>query len=159
MARFLDGEHAVLMSNKCHVGGCRCKTYAPPPGILADRTVNRVELMDVVSAYPQTAAKTDDLINHPAHYTDGEIEVWDYIDDKSLGYFKGNAVKYISRAGKKSHDTEIQDLEKAIAYLNREIERIKKNIVRENTKAFEEFRNPGQTPLDYAGHHSIQGDN
>lgn len=24
----------------------------------------------------------NDLINHPSHYTDGEIEVWNYIKDK-----------------------------------------------------------------------------
>lgn len=43
-----------------------------------------------------------DPVNHPAHYTDGQIEVIDFIDDKQLSYCLGNAVKYISRAGKKT---------------------------------------------------------
>jgi len=65
-----------------------------------------------------------DAVNHPSHYTDGKIEVIDFIEDKNLNYHRGNAVKYISRAGKKHKDTEVEDLKKAIWYLNREIERI-----------------------------------
>ena len=49
-----------------------------------------------------------DPVNHPAHYTDGQIEVIDFIDDKQLSYCLGNAVKYISRAGKKDPATSIR---------------------------------------------------
>lgn len=71
----------------------------------------------------------NDVINHPSHYTDGTIEVWDYIKDKNLNYFLGNAIKYISRAGKKEKDKYIQDLEKAIAYLNKEISNVRENEI------------------------------
>jgi len=64
----------------------------------------------------------NDVINHPSHYTDGKIEVWDYIRDKNLNYFLGNAIKYISRAGKKDKNKYKEDLQKAIAYLQKEIE-------------------------------------
>ena len=37
----------------------------------------------------------NDVINHPAHYTDGGIEVIDFIEAKGLGYHLGNALKYI----------------------------------------------------------------
>ena len=60
-----------------------------------------------------------DDINHPSHYTQGDIEVIDYIEDKKLGYRLGNVVKYVSRAGHK--DDAIKDLKKARWYLNREI--------------------------------------
>ena len=63
--------------------------------------------------------------NHPSHYTDGKIEVIDYIEDKQLGFCLGNAVKYISRAGKKYKDKEIEDLEKAVWYINRRIQELK----------------------------------
>ena len=43
-----------------------------------------------------------DNVNPPAPYTDGKIEVIDYIEDKHFGYHLGNAIKYISRAGKKT---------------------------------------------------------
>ena len=41
-----------------------------------------------------------DNVNHPQHYTDGSIEVLDFIEDKKLNYHRGNSVKYICRAGK-----------------------------------------------------------
>ena len=65
--------------------------------------------------------KQNDVVNHPAHYTDGKIEVIDYIEDKKLGYHLGNCVKYISRAGKKDPAKRLEDLKKAAWYLNREI--------------------------------------
>lgn len=65
-----------------------------------------------------------DPVNHPSHYTDGKIEVIDYIEDKKLGYHLGNAVKYISRAGKKDPTKTVEDLKKARWYIDREIERL-----------------------------------
>lgn len=66
-----------------------------------------------------------DNVKHPQHYTDGSIEVLDFIEDKKLNFHRGNAVKYICRAGKKSKETEIEDLQKAVFYLNREIKNLK----------------------------------
>ena len=67
----------------------------------------------------------NDIVNHPSHYTDGKIEVIEFIEDKGLNFHRGNAVKYISRAGKKNPAKEIEDLEKAAWYINREIARLK----------------------------------
>ena len=68
----------------------------------------------------------EDVVNHPSHYTDGKIEVIEFIEDKNLNYHKGNAIKYICRAGKKDPQKEIEDLQKAIWYINREIKNIKR---------------------------------
>ena len=66
-------------------------------------------------------------VDHPPYYG-GEsnpyeaikvIEAWD------LGFCLGNTIKYISRAGYKTPDTEIEDLEKAAWYLNHYIESLK----------------------------------
>lgn len=65
-------------------------------------------------------------VYHPKHYNTGKIEVIDFIEDQKFNYYRGNAVKYISRAGKKDKETEIQDLEKAVFYLEREIGRLEK---------------------------------
>lgn len=65
-----------------------------------------------------------DPVNHPSHYTDGKIEVIDFIEDKNLGFHLGNAVKYISRAGKKDPSKKLEDLKKAQWYLNRMIGRL-----------------------------------
>lgn len=63
----------------------------------------------------------NDNINHPSHYTDGKIEVINFIEDKKLNYHRGNVVKYIARAGKKDPAKELEDLKKARWYLDREI--------------------------------------
>jgi hypothetical protein len=68
--------------------------------------------------------KNADNVNHPSHYCDGKIEVIDYIEDKKLGYHLGNVIKYVSRAGKKCPEKEIEDLKKARWYLNRYIEKL-----------------------------------
>ena len=62
------------------------------------------------------------MAESPAHYTRGAIEVWDFIRDQGLNYFRGNAIKYICRAGFKSPQTEIEDLKKAIHYLENELQ-------------------------------------
>lgn len=65
-----------------------------------------------------------DVVNHPIHYTDGKIEVIEFIEDKQLNFHRGNAVKYICRAGKKNPDKEVEDLQKARWYIEREIQRL-----------------------------------
>ena len=68
-----------------------------------------------------------DAVNRPAHYTDGKIEVIDFIEDKKLGFCLGNAVKYISRAGKKDPTKEVEDLKKAVWYIERRIKEIEES--------------------------------
>ena len=66
----------------------------------------------------------DGVVNQPSHYTDGNIEVIDFIEDKKLGFCLGNAIKYISRAGKKDPNKEVEDLKKANWYINRRIKEL-----------------------------------
>jgi len=61
-----------------------------------------------------------DIINKPEHYIHGGIETWDVIEAWKLNYNLGNVVKYISRADHKGK--RLEDLQKARAYLDREIE-------------------------------------
>jgi hypothetical protein len=65
--------------------------------------------------------KEADPVNHPPHYKTGGIETIDFIEAKDLNYRLGNVIKYVSRAGKKETDP-VQDLEKAMFYLKREID-------------------------------------
>lgn len=70
----------------------------------------------------QGAQSMDSLpeVNSPPHYTAGGIETIDYIEAKELGYHLGNAVKYISRAGRKGDASHTRtDIHKAIWYLER----------------------------------------
>lgn len=68
--------------------------------------------------------KNNPMVFRPNHYTEGGIETIDFIRAKSLCYFTGNAVKYISRA--KLKGKEIEDLEKAIFYLQMKVHDLKK---------------------------------
>ncbi len=67
-----------------------------------------------------------EAINHPSHYADGKIEVIDFIEDKKLNFNLGNVVKYVARAGKKDKSKELEDLKKALWYLEREINNYEK---------------------------------
>lgn len=61
-----------------------------------------------------------DIVNQPQHYIGGrKYEPIDVIEDWELGFCLGNAVKYISRAGRK--DDILQDLRKAQWYINRAV--------------------------------------
>lgn len=64
---------------------------------------------------------THDPVNNPSHYAEGrQYEPIAVIEDWELGYRLGNALKYISRAGRKQNT--LEDLKKAAWYLQREIE-------------------------------------
>lgn len=71
-----------------------------------------------------TATPPSDPVNHPSHYCTGNIEVIDFIMDKKLNFCRGNAIKYIVRAGLKDKNKTIEDLQKAIFYINREIKEL-----------------------------------
>ena len=63
----------------------------------------------------------NDPVNHPKHYTDHPSGVECIQITEHMNFCLGNAVKYIWRADLK-HDA-IEDLKKAVFYINREIER------------------------------------
>jgi hypothetical protein len=64
-------------------------------------------------------------VNHPSHYKEGrKYEPVDVITDWNLNFCLGNAVKYISRVGRKENT--LEDLKKAAWYINYEIERLSK---------------------------------
>ena len=56
----------------------------------------------------------------PTYYRRGSIQVWDFVRDQELNFHLGNVIKYVCRAGHKFDD--IDDLEKAIHYLQNEVE-------------------------------------
>lgn len=65
-------------------------------------------------------------VNHPQHYggEDNQYEAIKVIEAWDLDFHLGNTVKYISRAGKKEVNKELQDLKKALWYLQRKIENL-----------------------------------
>lgn len=72
--------------------------------------------------------KPRETVDHPKHYGGGDnpYEVIKVIDAWGLGFAIGNAVKYLARAGKKDPTKHIEDLKKAIWYIEHEIETARK---------------------------------
>ena len=64
----------------------------------------------------------------PTYYQRGTCDVWDFIREQELNFHLGNAIKYICRAGYK--DSKIQDLEKAIHYLENELHHEEQLLIR-----------------------------
>ena len=90
----------------------------------------------------------NDEVNHPAHYTAYEgLEIIQLTEQ--MNFNRGNAVKYIARAGLKSYDTEIQDLKKALWYIQREINRMEAKLRTEGeNEVLDTLRRKLMAPLD-----------
>lgn len=73
-----------------------------------------------------TSDLQDSVVDHPAHYggSDNPYEAIKVIEAWGLSYCLGNAIKYISRAGRKPGQPATLDLDKAIWYLQRERSRL-----------------------------------
>lgn len=67
-----------------------------------------------------------DPVNHPAHYTAASIEVIDFLEAWNLPFHLANAIKYICRAGRKDKNKTVEDLRKAVWYVNRYIDYLSK---------------------------------
>jgi hypothetical protein len=67
-------------------------------------------------------AKFSEQIIQPAHYTQYVVEPIEFIMVNDMDFWRGNVIKYVSRAGHKTYDgqdateSEITDLSKAIRY-------------------------------------------
>jgi len=77
-----------------------------------------------------TAFLAKEMVDKPDHYggtlTIDYIEALEDLPGNRMNFSRTSAIKYLSRAGMKCEDTEIQDLEKVIWYTKREIERIRR---------------------------------
>ncbi len=80
--------------------------------------------MEYSTTTPANACSTDNAVEHPSHYTRGDIECIEAIKASMsaadfCGYCKGNVLKYLWRWQDKGG---LQDLQKARVYLNWMIE-------------------------------------
>ena len=83
---------------------------------------------EVINTETATVGMNQESVNHPAHYggADNPYECIKVIEAWQLGFCLGNAVKYISRAGRKDPAKTVEDLRKASWYLNHEIKKLSK---------------------------------
>ena len=72
------------------------------------------------------ALQVSDAVNHPKHYTSDPSGVECIQITRHRNFNIGNAIKYLWRAGIKDDKKQIEDLRKAIWYINDEIMRLEK---------------------------------
>lgn len=73
-----------------------------------------------------TLSFTQDSVNHPPHYTSHPSGIEAIEVTRHMNFNLGNAMKYLWRAGIKDEKKHIEDLQKAIFYINDEIKRLSK---------------------------------
>lgn len=74
-----------------------------------------------------TKTTPHDAVNHPSHYTQYPVEVIELT--RHMSFDRGNAVKYIARAGfKGGPEKELEDIDKAIWYLKDDREQVAKKL-------------------------------
>ena len=116
-------EKRQLLLDHCSASNCNtCRLQDGDDCSIGISCATESELDTALSRINGT--EVNDIVNRPAHYTDGKIEVIDFIEDKKLGFCLGNAVKYIARAGKKDPTKEVEDLKKAEWYIKRRIKEL-----------------------------------
>lgn len=66
-----------------------------------------------------------DVVNRPSHYAEGWSNGAEVIDiTENLNFNRGNAIKYVARAGRKDAMKVAEDLKKARWYIDRELKRL-----------------------------------
>ena len=96
--------------------------YIPQPDTVAISTWDNEDAFDgYYGGSEDYVQKANDSVFSPTHYTAGKYEVIDVIEDWNLNFRLANTVKYIARHEHKGKP--LEDLKKALWYLQREIDK------------------------------------
>lgn len=88
-------------------------------------------LLDVDKLYKAATKPTTANAKQVAgnHYKTKTVQPWDVIDTlphaEAIGFYRGNAIKYLMRAGSKMHNPARQDYEKALHYIEKLLETLR----------------------------------
>ena len=89
---------------------------------------NTIKKLEGKELFPEAVQRAKEMVNGPQHYggKDNPYEVIKVCEawglDKDAYLF--NVVKYVARAGKKDPQKELEDLKKAVFYLERKIKNL-----------------------------------
>lgn len=72
----------------------------------------------------EQAELQSDVVKNPKHYEQYEFEPVSFIMKNELSFWMGNVIKYVMRAGTKDDTDEVQDLNKAIRYIEMRINQL-----------------------------------
>ena len=79
------------------------------------------EILDEVIEHKNKSMQVDNKVIKPNHYKAGEFDVISFCQIHDINFELGNVIKYVTRAGRKENNSELQDLFKAREFLNRRI--------------------------------------
>lgn len=131
----INCKHHKLSISQCQCGNCDSEYFEH---MVKDSFCCGLWNSDSIENAEQASedgnnAEEYDYVDHPSHYGGADnpyecikvIEAWGL--DKNFDL--GTAVRYINRVGKKPDNSVVQDLEKAVWYLNREIGKLKNESI------------------------------
>lgn len=86
--------------------------------------IGTVDTVEEAMTLLEDGTANNDAVNHPSHYNadPSGIECIEIVRHRNFNI--GNAFKYLWRAGLKDGSEDVEDLKKAIWYINDEIERL-----------------------------------
>lgn len=102
----------------------RNELVSPPQPHTDTEQVGRMVQRDL----PMDMPPVHDPVNHPSHYTSHPSGVEAIEITRHMGFNLGNAMKYLWRNGLKDGQPAVQDLEKAVWYIQDEIKRLKQSL-------------------------------
>lgn len=82
------------------------------------------QMIESLSLKKNQKEATQDPVNHPSHYISDPSGIECIQITRHRNFNIGNAIKYLWRAGLKDGNSDIQDLQKAVWYIQDEIERL-----------------------------------
>ena len=111
----------TLYNKDCNICDKVCMQYEVTELLDA---IDKLKPTTIIKKEPKIMFEIEEkeMVDHPSHYNQG-IETIEYIESWSMKFNTGNVIKYVTRAGYK--DNQLEDLKKAMWYLQREIDRIK----------------------------------
>lgn len=113
----ITGELKVLS-----VWGSNCDDFSAR---IKDTSAIAKDLSEGMARLGKRFNEYKDNVIKPSHYKAGEFDVIAFCQKHNLNFDAGNVIKYVTRAGKKKDNSELQDLNKAMEYLKRRIEFVK----------------------------------
>lgn len=98
---------------------------------LANKLLNKeIDPKDLIPEAPVELDREYDSVNRPKHYNVDPSGVECITITRHRNFNIGNAIKYLWRQGIKESSPQIEDLKKAVWYINDEINRLEKIILK-----------------------------
>jgi hypothetical protein len=123
------GQEGVVLSLDGDMVNYRVTKSAPTKlskhwNTVGDERTNEYYRLTIITESLNNDPAEEDVVNHPSHYTQYPVEVIELTEH--MDFCRGNAVKYLARAGHKDPAKELEDLKKSLWYVQRAISKLEK---------------------------------